>query len=290
MDLLTFFKISGYLSFLINLFIGIFVYLKNKKNQINIFFCLFSIVIALWSVGSSLVNSIPDRSTAILVLRICYLFAIFLPSVYIHFIYLIAEERNNKNKVLRIVYVLSLILFPFVFSRLFIKNLRVIEPSGFLISAPGPLYYIFIFFFGSGTYLGLKTLYKAMRNSKGDRYNQLKYVFISQLVALLAGYEYFSSVLNIKQFPPLDDYILVVYFLIMAYAITKYRLLDINIALTRAGIFVFVYTLVLGIPFGLAGWGREGLVSILGQNWFWAPMIILLVLATAGPFHLPIPA
>ena len=123
-----------------------------------------------------------------------------------------------------------------------------------------------------------------MRNSKGDRYNQLKYVFISQLVALLAGYEYFSSVLNIKQFPPLDDYILVVYFLIMAYAITKYRLLDINIALTRAGIFVFVYTLVLGIPFGLAGWGREGLVSIWGQNWFWAPMIILLILATAGPF------
>ena len=50
------------------------------------------------------------------------------------------------------------------------------------------------------------------------------------------------------------------------------------------GIFVFVYTLVLGIPFGLAGWGREGLVSILGQNWFWALMIILLVLATAGPF------
>ena len=93
MDLLTFFKISGYLSFLINLFIGIFVYLKNKKNQINIFFCLFSIVIALWSVGSSLVNSIPDRSTAILVLRICYLLLYFcLLYTFTSFILLLKKE------------------------------------------------------------------------------------------------------------------------------------------------------------------------------------------------------
>ena len=60
--------------------------------------------------------------------------------------------------------------------------------------------------------------------------------------------------------------------------------MDINIALTRAGIFVFVYALVLGIPFGLAGWGREWLMNIWGQNWFWAPMVLLLGLATAGPF------
>ena len=56
--------------------------------------------------------------------------------------------------------------------------------------------------------------------------------------------------------------------------------MDINIALTRRNI---RYALVLGIPFGLAA-GEGMAYEYLGPEWFWAPMVLLLGLATAGPF------
>jgi signal transduction histidine kinase len=267
-------KISGYPSFAINLLIGLFVYFKNKQNKVNIFFCLFSFTVSFWSVGSALINSIANKDVAIWVLRLGYLFAVLLPSVYLHFIYFITGKRENKTRILLVSYGFSLILVPFVFSPFFIKGLRNINPYNFLVSDPGIVYYIFIIFFSSVTCIAFYNLFQAMRHSQGYRHIQLKYLFISHLIALFAGYEYFSSVLGIKNFPPLDDYILVLHSFLMAYAIVRYRLMDINIAITRAGIFLVIYTLVLGIPFWF------GLRTSLWQY----STIIMAVLASLGPF------
>jgi len=71
---------------------------------------------------------------------------------------------------------------------------------------------------------------------------------------------------------------------IIAYAIVKYRLMDITLTITRTGIFVTLYTLVLGLPFILATLGKDWLVGLLGTNWWFGPLILMAVLATAGPF------
>ena len=49
--------------------------------------------------------------------------------------------------------------------------------------------------------------------------------------------------------PSLAAYAIPVGIIIITCAIVKYRLMDIKIAITRTGIFVAVYTFVLGIPF-----------------------------------------
>jgi signal transduction histidine kinase len=61
---------------------------------------------------------------------------------------------------------------------------------------------------------------------------------------------------------------------IVAYAIFRFRLMDIKVAITRAGIFAIVYTLVLGVPFWL------GYKYHLWMHATW----LMLVLATLGPF------
>jgi len=60
--------------------------------------------------------------------------------------------------------------------------------------------------------------------------------------------------------------------------------MDIKVAITRTGIFLVVYTLVLGVPFSLAGWGRSWIQSIFGAGWYWVPISIAVILASAGPF------
>ena len=61
---------------------------------------------------------------------------------------------------------------------------------------------------------------------------------------------------------------------IFTYTILKYHLLDIRIALTRAGIFIIVYLFVLGIPF---------LLGYKYDQWKLATWVTV-VLASAGPF------
>jgi hypothetical protein len=88
-------KISGFFSLIVNLFLGFFVYLKNKKNWINISFLLISISIGFWSVGSSFINIISDPLIALKVERICWNFASFLPFFLLLFFYFITEKKIN---------------------------------------------------------------------------------------------------------------------------------------------------------------------------------------------------
>jgi signal transduction histidine kinase len=60
--------------------------------------------------------------------------------------------------------------------------------------------------------------------------------------------------------------------------------MDIRVAITRTGIFVIVYSLVLGFPFAVAFWLKGWFVEIFGAGWWGAPLGLMAALATVGPF------
>ncbi|MBU1999033.1 MAG: hypothetical protein KKE64_06015, partial [Candidatus Omnitrophica bacterium] len=71
---------------------------------------------------------------------------------------------------------------------------------------------------------------------------------------------------------------------IIAFAILKYRLMDIRVVITRTGIFIAVYAAVLGIPFVIATWFQGLLLRLFSSNWWVFPLGVMALLATAGPF------
>ena len=73
--------------------------------------------------------------------------------------------------------------------------------------------------------------------------------------------------------------VIAIYPIITGYAIVRYRLMDISLAMTRTGIFVGVYSLILGIPFAIAFGLEERLISILGRSWWLVPLVTSTVLA-----------
>ena len=54
--------------------------------------------------------------------------------------------------------------------------------------------------------------------------------------------------------------------------------------MANAGAFIGLYALFLGAPFALATLGRNWLISLLGPDWWLAPLALMAVLSTAGPF------
>ncbi|GAI27278.1 unnamed protein product, partial [marine sediment metagenome] len=67
------------------------------------------------------------------------------------------------------------------------------------------------------------------------------------------------------------------------YAIVTYRLMDINVAITRGTVFAVVYAFVLGIPVAVGFWGRTYLSGRIGVNWWLVPVGMALLLASLGP-------
>lgn len=271
MTLFQVFVPSGIASFITNTTLGAFVYLKNRGNPLNRFFGIFALSLGCWSVGSSLENLIPDPVLALRVLRKCYVFAAFLPSFFLHFACILTGTTPLKRILLRLSYCGSILFALGTFGDFFIQSLRQIEPYGFRISQPGPMYYVFFVYFSSVVSGVLWLFYRAAQTSTGLRKIQLSYIFLAHLLAATAGVDYFLAVFRIVDHVPVDDYILVLYFLFFGYAIARYRLMDINVVITRTAVFTVVYALLLGLPLGGAVTWQPELERALGPKWWvWA--------------------
>jgi len=114
------------------------------------------------------------------------------------------------------------------------------------------------------------------------KYNQIKYILSAFLIFSFASVDFLPNY-SIEIYP--FGYLAVVLFcLIISYAIAKYRLMELNLIFTKAGIFIAVYSLVLGFPVSIAFIAQSNLKSYFGEIWWLFPLISSTVLATIGPF------
>ncbi len=122
------------------------------------------------------------------------------------------------------------------------------------------------------------------RTAHGPKKNQTLYFFFGMLVGFSGGTTNFYPMFQIEMYP-FGNFTILLYCLIVTYAILKYRLMDIRVAITRTGIFIAVYTLILGLPFALSVWSKGWLINTFGVNyWCMALLVLMAILATAGPF------
>jgi signal transduction histidine kinase len=84
--------------------------------------------------------------------------------------------------------------------------------------------------------------------------------------------------------PPVGTIVVPFYVGLVALAAIRYQFMDIKITITRTGLLLGVYLVVLGVPFVLGGVGRGWLERRLDQNWWLVPLGLCTALATAGPF------
>jgi len=208
-------------------------------------------------------------------LKIGYSGVLFIPSTIYHFIITILRQKEKtKEKVfIRLFYLVSIICFIYLWSgEYFIKESYYHYFWGYYPKASllHPVYLIVVSIIPIRV---LILLYFAIkREVLSINRQRLKYLFVASILFALSGLDFIQNY-GIEFYPM--GWIFALFFaLTTAYAIIKYQLLDIKVALTRAGIFVVVYTLVLGIPFWL------GYVT---KAWFPATTLAV-VLATTGPF------
>jgi signal transduction histidine kinase len=208
-----------------------------------------------------------------------------IPVTFYHFVlaFLGQEQNRQYKKILFIGYIMTFLLLSVNFNPLFVKNASYKSLVACFYPNAGPLFIIYILVYFSLSGYSYFLLSRSARVARGQVQNQIKYVMLGGVIGFLGGATTFPLWYQIPFFP-FGSHFVWIYTLTITIAILRYRLMDITVAITRTGVFVAVYTLILGLPFAVAIRFRDWLIEALGVGWWMLPLGLMAVLATVGPF------
>ncbi|MFH1645984.1 MAG: histidine kinase N-terminal 7TM domain-containing protein, partial [Candidatus Omnitrophota bacterium] len=277
------FSIACLLTALICFVVGLYVLIVNPRRMLNrVWFALNSFV-AIWSLGLGFMVKSNTLAEAIGWLRIHYFGASFIPAAYFHFIYIFLPYKKKITRSIIALYLLGLFFLIATYSGdLFLKAPVPLFDFNYYTQA-GTIYLFYALLFFICVAYSIRLIHKRYTGLSGLKKNQLKYIIIASLIGFAGGTTTFLPVLGISVYP-FGIFIVFLYPLLISYAILRYRLMDIRIAVTKAGIFMGVNLLVLGIPFILASRGQKFLVENFSENWWFFPLGLTAILASLGPF------
>jgi hypothetical protein len=238
--------------------LGVYVWLKNKKSEMNIVWGLMSFFLSI--VFLSVVIAINSQSE-----KFAYyvwslnLANIFFIASFCHVIFCIIGEAKKKRKIIISVYLigaiifLACLLFPYKFLP------RVIPKMYFNYYLDGGiLYVLMLLFFAVIALYGFYNLRKALLVAQDKKTkNRIKYFILGSALGFATGCFGFPLVFNIK-IDPFPSMFVGSYNIIIAYAIIKHHLLDINVVIKKT----LIYSVVIAVISGLIV-----AVSFL-SNWF----------------------
>ena len=227
----------------LSLLLGIFVYFKNRKSNVNIVCMLLNFSVSLWAWSLFARDLAYEKATALFFVRLCYVGTIFLPAFFFHFLsYLLKFKKNSLTVTF---YGLSIILLIFDFTPLLIKDVRPILSFRYY-GIPGPVYPFYtLFLIGIMSYIHY-ILIKYFKKSEGQTRNQIKYLLFATIIGFFGGATTFLPVFKIEIFP-FGFYLVSIYVFVTSYSIVKHSLMDINIVLKRGTTYALLL-LLLFIP------------------------------------------
>jgi len=262
--------------------LALVVFSKGFKKRLNQTYALYSISIAIWSIFEAFGITRHNEAFALWLWRLNHIGVIFIPIFFVHFVYILLDIQ--KRKLIPLSYGLGLMFLILNATPLLI--LEVVPKFSFrYFINPGHTYYAFFSLWVGWAVYGLIELFREFFRTSGHRRNQMKYFCWSMLAAYIGGVLNFFPTFNIE-IPivmPYGTYAIPLYAVFTAYAILKYRLMDIRVFISRTVAFVISYPFFLGIPFFFAYRMHPILYSLLGMNWWLVPSVLLIFFSGVVP-------
>lgn len=284
------FAFSSILIHISSLILSFFLILKGRGRKVAHLWAIFCLSASVWGLGAYGFSTTSSKESALLWWQIATSGSIVAPAIFYHFVYLfLGLKKKHHRYILFSSYALCLLflVYDFVVPKLFLGDIKFLFNQFYFIYWPTHRNIVYLAFFVVFYWLLLGysfiSLLRVYRHAKGTLRNQLKYFVVASIIGWLGPHGNFLPVFGISIYP-YSNFFIAIYPIIFTYAIIKYRLMDVKVAITRASIFILVYTLVLGLPFVAAAHFKTRFVELSGINWWLFPLGLMAVLATAGPF------
>ena len=264
-----------------------FVYFRALDRRLVKYFVWYVYVIAHWSFFVFACTSAGSHRTSYLLCQICHSVGVFIPIAFLHFV---KEYIQSKS-----VFLKRLIRFGYAATALISLSI-ILKPAWFITDVTakltfryfpdaGPLFVAWTLLFVCFVLVANIFLFVEVKRRQSTEKKQVIAFLIANLFGYTGGIGCFLPVYNLSFFPfPYGVWGVFFFTFVTAYAVLRYQLMDIKIAITRTSIFVFVYCIVLGMPALLVWQGRQFLEASLGSVWWLLPGGLFAALSFSGPF------
>ncbi|GEM_PF-3093761 len=239
-----------FFTFIANLLMGLFVLSKRPKSVTSWFFWILTVGVAGWNL--SLFEAISGFGQSLLWGRLAFSFGALMPLGL--YLFSLVFPRKAKFFLLRVILIVSLsaIFFTLSLSDLLIKSVIIVDRT-YISGELSPLYFLYLLYYFGFLIAAFCKLLHTHYHSTGIQRVQLKYVssgiilffiplFITQLILPIFG---------IFKYNNLGPLFTIVMIIMVAYAITRYRFLDIRVIIQRSLLYSILVILITAIYIGL---------------------------------------
>ncbi len=262
-------------------------YFSNPRGKVNKLFASMVLWAAIWAASNFLESEVRNPTTAAFLLRLDFASAAILAYFFLLFCVNFPSPSPRWKIKDYIVFIPIAFLAVLSFSHLIVKDIGTYRGGLQLQFGRGGLFWIYGFCLFGYMAVGCTNLVIKWRKFSGIPKVQVSYVLLglslSAFPALFINLV-LSQIIDLSvTISRLGIYGILFFGGLTTYAIVTYRLMDINVAITKGTVFAVVYTLVLGLPVAVWFWGRTYLSNKIGVNWGLVPIGIALILASLGP-------
>lgn len=269
---------------------GFFVLYRGESSQIiRRTWCVLCLFVGLWHLGKLWIHSVDSIEPARAALYPIYLGAIAIPPTYLHFILALLEEEKKLRTWLILVYALAFIELCLLITGDLIDGVKWHKGLGYFYEQPGTWYGLFC---ASFILVPIGALIRLL-SSLGDpallpvRRNQRKYVALSSIIGFLLGATSFLPFTDVA-LPPLGAPLVYFYTLPITYAVARYRLLDIDVAIKKSLIYALLLLILLAPCYFLVILGQQLAFGTIHYHFSLATLLLFIVVGFVFPklrFH-----
>lgn len=274
---MIYFSVTGAINALTAAMLGWFVYTRDRASIIHRTYALFNLAVFFWSFGYIFWPLTKTKADTLYWFRILHIGAIFIPVSFLHFATAFLEI--NRKKVVAFGYLLSLFFASFVFSPLYIKDMRPVSIFPWW-GVPGILYYFFLMMFLVYAVYACYLLFRHYRTAETTRRKQqILYILVGMIIGYVGGSSNFLLFFKFPV-PPYLNGLGFVYVAMFAFAILRHQLLDIEVIVKKTLVFAGLAGFVTGsLTLGVVLL-RDLLGAWLGLGWFWPTLLSAVLIVS----------
>jgi len=222
---------SGFINCFLILILGIFVYLRDKSKKENQLFFLFSLALSFWQLNYGFWQAVQNEEKSLFFLRLLMVGSIFSSVFLYHLGLILLNLEGRRKKSLILLYSISFLIIILIFTPFFISKLKTYSFYSYWPQA-GIVANLNIVWGLTLVVITFGTLIKNYFHLTGEKKKQIGYFILALGIAAIGGLFNLPQWYGFELYP-YGNFVIFLYPLIIAFAITRYHLFNIKVILTE---------------------------------------------------------
>ncbi len=272
------FAISSMVTAVATILLGFFVLIKNVKSRQNRAWFYTSCAIFLWTFGLFWCFQNQTQMQALFWQKVLYLGTILIPITYYYYCCLLTGKEKENKVWLRTGMALAMVFMILLFfSNLLVSGILPRNNIGYWAITFTPIYYFFLIYFVIYVFFFFRTLRRGMRENEGIKKNQIRFVYYAGLIGFIGGS--FNFLLDFGINYPIGNLFVFLYVAFIAYAITRYRLMDIRSIIRKSSVFALLIVAIGSLFVLLSSLIAHIIDSFVGNDsLLWSGLIVAIII------------